>query len=358
MQDEEAIVFIVDAHEDIAYNALHHDRDIRQPLAAIREGQTARARARAAASDPAAHMDETAMVALDAHRRGGVGLIFATIFVPPGDQETMTQDGLAQLAWYEEAAHEDPGIRLIRTRDELAGLRRDWEAAATPESRPVGLLLLMEGADPLPTPAALQAYYDRGLRIVGTSWQGTRYGGGTHAPGPLTALGGELLDEMARLGMILDVSHMAAETFWQALDRFPGTVFASHSNCRAYTPTDRHLSDEMIQALAARDAVIGTVLANSFLDGDWKHGDALPTLDAVVRHIDHIRELTGTTAHSAIGSDLDGGFGVESTPAELDSVGDLPRIADALAAHGYARAEIEGIMGGNWLRLLERALPA
>jgi membrane dipeptidase len=351
-------VFIVDAHEDIAYNALHHNRDIRQPLRTIHEGQAARALARGGAPDPAAHVDETAMVALDAHRRGGVGLVFATIFVPPGDPEEMAQDGLAQLAWYEEAAREEPGVHLIRTRGELAALRRDWDAAATLESRPVGLLLLMEGADPLPSPAALQAYYDRGLRIVGTSWQGTRYGGGTRAPGPLTALGGELLDEMGRWGMILDVSHMAEETFWQAMDRFAGTVIASHSNCRAYTPTDRHLSDEMIRALAARDAVIGTVLANSFLDHGWKHGDALPTLDAVVRHIDHIRELTGTTHHCAVGSDLDGGFGVESTPAELESVADLPRIAEALAVHGYAQTDIEGIMGGNWLRLLEQTLPA
>ncbi|HKS69815.1 MAG TPA: membrane dipeptidase, partial [Ktedonobacterales bacterium] len=204
---------------------------------------------------------------------------------------------------------------------------------------------------------AVRDYYARGLRILGTSWHGTRYGGGTRAPGPLTVLGRDLLGEMARLGMILDISHMAEETFWQALDVFPGRVIASHSNCRAYTPTDRHLSDEMIQALAARDAVIGTVLANSFLEGGWKAGDPLLTLDAVVRHIDHICQLTGTTRHCAIGSDFDGGFGVESTPAELDSVADLGRIGQALAAHGYSEADVAGILGGNWLRLLEESLP-
>ena len=357
---------IVDAHEDIAYNALHHDRDVRRPLAAIRADQRRRATGEGAsggrplaASAPLSGMEQTAMLALDAHRRGGVGLVFGTIFVPPGDLDEMARDGLAQLGWYEQVAATEPppGVRLISTRAELAALRRDWDAATTPEARPVGLVLLMEGADPLPSPAAVRDYYARGLRILGTSWHGTRYGGGTRAPGPLTVLGRDLLGEMARLGMILDISHMAEETFWQALDVFPGRVIASHSNCRAYTPTDRHLSDEMIQALAARDAVIGTVLANSFLEGGWKAGDPLLTLDAVVRHIDHICQLTGTTRHCAIGSDFDGGFGVESTPAELDSVADLGRIGQALAAHGYSEADVAGILGGNWLRLLEESLP-
>ncbi|MFI5271543.1 MAG: dipeptidase [Ktedonobacterales bacterium] len=350
-------MFIVDAHEDIAYNALHHDRDIRRPLAAIRAARTTPPEVHAEHA-PLSGMEETAMVALDAHRRGGVGLVFATIFVSPAALDTMAADGLAQLAWYEQLAATEPGVRLIRTRAELGTLRRDWQAAPAPGERPVGLLLLMEGADPLPEPASIQTYYDRGLRILGTSWHGTRYGGGTRAPGPLTALGGGLLDTMARLGMLLDMSHMAEETFWQALERFPGTVLASHSNCRAFTPTDRHLSDDMIRALAARDAVIGTVLANAFLQGGWKAGDPPLTLEAVVRHIDHICQLTGSARHCAIGSDFDGGFGVESTPAELDSVADLGRIAGTFSAHGYSADDIAGILGGNWLRLLDRALPA
>ncbi len=353
---------IVDAHEDIAYNALHHDRDVRRPLAAIRSDQRRR---RGQQSTPPTSgaalsgMEQTAMLALDAHRRGGVGLVFGTIFVPPGDLEAMAHDGLAQLTWYEQlvASEPPPGVRLIRSRAELSALRRDWDAATSAEARLVGLVLLMEGADPLPAPESVRDYYARGLRILGTSWHGTRYGGGTRAAGPLTPLGHALLNEMAQLRMILDVSHMAEETFWQALNAFPGRVIASHSNCRVYTPTDRHLSDEMIRALAARDAVIGTVLANSFLQGGWKMGDPLLTLDAVVRHVDHICQLTGSTRHCAIGSDFDGGFGVESTPAELDSVADLGRIGEALSAHGYSAADVAGILGGNWLRLLAEALP-
>ena len=351
---------IVDAHEDIASNALHHDRDARRPLAEIRADQAARRQSASPVPGAAlSGMEQTAMVAFDAHRRGGVGLVFGTIYVWPRDLDEMARDGLEQLAWYEQVAatEQEPGVRLIRTRAELAALSHDWDAAPTAEKRPVGLVLLMEGADPLPTPAAVRDYYARGLRILGTSWHGTRYGGGTRETGPLTPLGRELLGEMAQLGRILDISHMAEETFWQALDVFPGRVIASHSNCRVYTPTDRHLSDDMIRALAERDAVIGTVLANSFLQGGWKVGDPLLTLEAVVRHIDHICQLTGSARHCAIGSDFDGGFGVESTPAELDSVADLGRIGEALAAHGYSADDVAGILGGNWLRLLRESLP-
>jgi membrane dipeptidase len=164
---------------------------------------------------------------------------------------------------------------------------------------------------------------------------------------------------MQRLGMILDLSHMAEESFWQALDAFSGTVIASHSNCRALVPTDRQLSDDMIRALAARDGVIGAVFANRFLDATWtaasERGVALAE---VVRHIDHLCQLTGTARHCAIGSDLDGGFGVESTPDELDSVADLTKLANALTRAGYGEDDISGIMGGNWLRVLRRTLPA
>jgi membrane dipeptidase len=353
------MVMIVDAHEDIAGNALHHNHDARLPLAEIRAQQRATMQA-AAAGAPLAGMEQTAMVAFDAHRRGGVGLVFATIFVYPGDLDEMARDGLAQLAWYEQVAatEPEPGVRLIRTRADLEALRHDWDATAVAAERPIGVVLLLEGADPLPVPEAVREYYARGLRILGTNWHGTRYGGGTREPGPLTPLGHELLGELERLGMILDVSHMAEETFWQALENFPGRVIASHANCRVYTPTDRHLSDEMIRALAARDAVIGTVLANSFLQDGWKPGDPPVTLDAVVRHVDHICQLTGTARHCAIGSDFDGGFGVESTPVELDSVADLGRIGEALAAHGYAEDDVAGILGGNWLRLLDESLPA
>lgn len=298
------------------------------------------------------------MIGLPELRRGSVGLIFGTIFVPPGEIDAMVADGEAQLAFYSDLAGQEIGVRLITMRDELAALRADWEAAPQPSARPLGITLLMEGADPLRDPGDLDAWVRRGLRILGLSWRATRYAGGTRAPGPLTDLGRALLSEMERLGVILDVSHLAEESFWQALDHFGGPVIASHSNCRSFVPTDRQLSDDMIRALAERDAVIGAVLANQFLVAGWTHADGTVTLDAVVRHIDHIAQLTGTARHCAVGTDLDGGFGVESTPEEIDSVADLPRLADALARRGYNHDDIGGILGGNWLRLLDRGLPS
>jgi membrane dipeptidase len=348
-------MFIVDAHEDIASNVLRHGRDVRLAVDETRRRERERV---SPPTNPRTGMSDTAMLGLPEHRRGGVGLVFATIFVPPGEQEAMTAEGWAQLRYYQElAAQADTGVRLVRSRGELDGLLRDWRAAPTPEERPVGMTLLLEGADPLREPADLEQWYQAGLRLVGLAWRQTRYAGGTRAPGPLTERGRALLAEMERLGVVLDTSHLAEESFWQALDLFSGTVIASHANCRAYVPTDRQLSDEMIRAIAARDGVIGAVLANDFLVHGWTRDAPAVTLADVVRHIDHICQLTGSARHCGIGSDFDGGFGVESTPRELDSVADLGALAGALAAAGYDEDDVAGILGGNWLRLLERALP-
>jgi membrane dipeptidase len=350
-------MFIVDAHEDIAMNALHSGRDIRRPIAYIRRRED---EINAARGCPLIDCPDLAMLSLPEHRSGGVGLVFATIFTLPAALETVVARGLEQMQYYTLLSEEEPGVRIISSRGQLNALQEDWRQASTPDARPVGMVLLMEGADPLRDPGELEEWHRQGLRIIGPSWHGTRYAGGTGAPGPLTDLGRELLSEMERLGMVLDISHMSEESFWESLDRFHGTIIASHANCRSLVPGDRHLTDEMIAAIAERGGVIGTVMANQFLVADWEQRDstvAPVTLADVVRHIDHICQLTGSTLHCGIGSDFDGGFGVESTPVEFDSVADLPRLADALAQAGYSDAEVEGIMGANWLRLLERGLP-
>jgi membrane dipeptidase len=166
--------------------------------------------------------------------------------------------------------------------------------------------------------------------------------------------------EMERVGLILDVSHLAEESFSEALDLFHGPVLASHSNCRAYVPTDRHLSDEMISALVKRDGVIGTALYNGFLQSGWKDREGKKsdvTLSDVVKHIQHVCSIAGDTLHAAIGSDLDGGFGAESIPADLDTVADLQKIGAALKTMQLSDADVENILGENWLRLLRAALP-
>jgi membrane dipeptidase len=165
---------------------------------------------------------------------------------------------------------------------------------------------------------------------------------------------------MARAGLILDTSHMADESFFQALDRFEGTVIASHSNVRKLIPTDRQLSDEMIRALVARDGVIGAVFYNQFLKDRWRESGAVKadvTFQTVIEHMQHICEIAGNARHCGLGTDFDGGFGMEATPSEIDTVADLQKFGGALADAGFGDDEIRGILGGNWLRVLERSLP-
>lgn len=348
-------MFIVDAHEDIGINAQLEDRDVRRSVVE----QRAREAAKPEPVDANAHMSDTVMIGLPEHRRGGVGLVCSTIFCLPGEQEKMTSDGWAQLRYYQELSKEPDtvSVRLIGSRADLDALTHDYAAAQTPEQRPVGFLPLMESADPIRDPADVEEWYNAGLRIIGPTWLGSRYCGGTGHPGGFTDLGFALLAEMERLGMILDLSHMADEAVWQALERYRGPIIASHTNCRVYVPTDRHFTDDQICAAAARGVVIGVVLHNSFLVSGWKREQGPVGIDAVVRHLDRVRGLVGDARHSGIGSDFDGGAGVESTPRPFDTVADLGALGDALRAYDYSEEEIRGILGDNFLRVFREALP-
>jgi membrane dipeptidase len=220
------------------------------------------------------------------------------------------------------------------------------------------LVLAMEGADPIREPAELPEWYDRGVRVVGPAWSGTRYAGGTREPGPLTTLGRRLLDRMADLTMILDLTHLAEEAYLQALDRYPGPIIASHSNPRRFRPGDRGLSDQMIALLAERQGVVGIVPLNLFLSPEWQMGDPKEAISitTVADAIDYVAQLTGSSEFVGIGSDLDGGFGAESIPAEMDTVADLHLIADVLGERGYSQTDVENILYANWLRVLQRGL--
>jgi len=217
----------------------------------------------------------------------------------------------------------------------------------------------MEGANPILCPKDAKDWFKAGVRIVAPAWHRTRYSGGTGAPGPLTKIGKELMAEMDASGLILDVSHMAEESFFNALDLFRGEVIASHSNSRRYVPTDRQLSDEMIKTLVSRGSVIGTVLFNGFLKPNWKKGKGKNEVDlaSVVKHMDNVCKLVGDSLHSGLGSDLDGGFGAESIPKGMETVADLQKIGEALSKEGFSTSDVSNLMGGNWIRLLERALP-
>ncbi len=352
---------IIDAHEDIAWNWLDLGRHPAESALASRERE-------ANTSIPAAMGIRT--TGRPEWLAGRVGIIFATLFAMPlrhatspwygqtyASAEEAHSTAARQLDAYHELATSEPGFALITNRDELKQVADSWQP---PAANPViGLVMLMEGADPIREPAEVHHWHGRGVRIVGPSWCATRYAGGTKEPGPLTPLGRELLAEMASLNMVLDLSHMAEQAYWQALESYDGSLIASHSNPRRFRPSDRNLSDEMIRALAGRGGVIGVAPFNLFLLPDWRLGDPREhvSIQLVADVIDHIVQLTGSTAHVGLGTDFDGAFGAESIPAGMDTVADLPLIADLLHGRGYDSADIEQIMSGNWLRVLQRSLP-
>jgi membrane dipeptidase len=304
------------------------------------------------------------MVGLPEWLEGRVAVVFGTVYAAPARRGRMSGPqvysnaeeahaiGQEQLDTYHRLADEEEQIALVDSLDDLDEVLESWERA----SPRVGIVPLMEGADPIREPAEAELWFERGVRLVGLSWKaGTRYAGGDGAQGPLTDLGRELLEVMADLGMILDVSHLAEESFFEAVARFEGQVVATHANPRALAPGPRHLSDEMIRRLAERDGVVGIVPANSFLCPDWTTTPV--TLSDVVAAIDHVCQVVGDASHVGLGSDFDGGFGANDTPAALDTVADLKRIGPALGEAGYDEEHVEAILGGNWLRVLRRTLP-
>ena len=336
-------MLVVDAHLDLAYNALR-GRDVLRP-----------------AAEQAADEEGIPTVGLPDLRAGGVGLICATIFCEPAvgpkpgyrTPEEAHDVARRQMAWY--AAHRDGGrVQFVTTPDDVAAV----EAPTAPGAAPLNAILLLEGADPLRTPDDVPGWFDAGLRIVGLAWKRTRYAGGTGAPGPLTAEGVEMVRALDRHRIIHDLSHLAEESFWQLLDLSDGPVMASHSNCRAFVPTDRQLSDDMIRAIAARGGVVGINFFDKFLllPPD-EYGKRRATLADVVRHIDHVCQLAGDARHVGIGTDMDGGLGRNEIPEEIQSSADLPRVAEALCRADYSDDDVARIMGANWANFFRKSLP-
>lgn len=354
---------ILDAHQDLAWNMRDLDRDFRLSAYAKRKVE---------AGTPVAEREGLCMTGLPESLRGRVAIIFATIFAnPKGAAYSLPsrhsystpaeahQIGMSQLDYYHELADSHPNIALIRTQGELERVLATWQPETPFEQHQVGLVVLMEGADPIREPRAFEEWYERGVRIVGLAWSQTRYSGGTAAPGGLTKLGRELLEVMASFRAVLDVSHMAEKAFFEALDSYDGQIIASHSNPRRFCDSDRHLSDAMIRRLVERNGVIGVVPYNNFL---WQPGQrparkADAPLSRVAEVIDHICQIAGSARHVGIGTDFDGGFGAESTPDGLDTVADLLSLAQLLAARGYSQSDVAAILSGNFLSVLRAALP-
>ncbi len=354
-------MLIVDAHLDLAYNALR-GRDVVLP-----------------ANEQRTDADGIPSVGLPDLRKGGVDLICATIFCEPagaGDSSSgyRTADeahaqAMRQFRWYQRqfaigtmspitAAGELPVASKIAPKA-LKATKPDILSPLPPPAAPAPIrsILLMEGADPIRNHSDVDQFVEMGMRAIGLAWRQTRYAGGTGAPGPLTPDGIKLIPRLDHHHLIHDVSHLAEESFWQLLDLTEGPVMASHSNCRAIVPTDRQLSDEMIRALLRRDAVIGINFYDKFLLPPDQAGHRRATLADLIAHIRHLCDLAGDARRVGIGTDMDGGFGRNQIPVEIATSADLPRLADALAAADFSDADIHGIMGGNWLAFFQRSLP-
>jgi len=211
-------------------------------------------------------------------------------------------------------------------------------------------------------PGELEDWYRRGVRIIGPAWAGTRFCGGTGDPGPLTQEGYTLLERMAEFHFTLDLSHMDEKAALQALDTYPDKIIVSHGNALSLlkgSSSNRHLTDRLIQGVLERDGTIGIVPANSFLRPDWKDvgGRSSVSLEYFVAQIDYVCQMAGNAFHVGIGSDFDGGFGLQSMPGELDTIADLRKVIPILSQKGYTEVEISAILGGNWLAHLQNTLP-
>jgi membrane dipeptidase len=347
-------MLLIDGHLDLGWNAVNWNRDLTQTVAAIRAseaGDTEKGRG-------------TGTVAFPEMRSGEVAVSLATVLArakPNGHplldyktQEIAYGAAQGQLAYYR-AMERVGAMRMLRDAAGLKAHLEEWKTA--PATAPLGIILSMEGADPVVDPAHVQSWWDDGLRVLSLAHYGpSAYAHGTNSSGLVTERGRELLAHMAKIGMILDMTHLADESFWDALERFPGRLVATHNNCRTLVPHCRQFADEQVKALAARDAVIGMAFDTWMLKPNWKAGEEV-SITTVVDQIDYVRKLTGTTRHIAIGSDLDGGYGTEQSPKELGTIAGIQQLIPMLRERDYSEAEIEGIFYGNWTRLFLEALP-
>ena len=374
-------MFIIDAHLDLSMNAMEWNRDLSLPVSAIRD------RERGLTDKPDRGRGTVSLPEL---RKGNIGLVVATQiarYVALGNplpgwhspQQAWAQTQ-GQLAWYKamEAAGEmrmvkdlaslEEHLALWSPDDNIPGIPNSASGTGSVTSatsaKPIGYILSLEGADSMVTPDYLERAYGYGLRALGPAHYGPgRYANGTDAEGALHPEGRTLLREMERLNIILDATHLCDDAFWEAMDLYNGPVWASHNNCRALVNHNRQFSDEMIKILIDKGAVIGGALDAWMMVPGWVRGQSTPeamqcNLDKLIDHLDHICQLAGNTLHVGMGTDLDGAFGREQSPYDLDTIADLQNVPGLLARRGYSPADIDNIMHGNWIRFLRNAWKA
>lgn len=351
---------IVDGHLDLSMNALEWNRDLRWTVEEIRQSEVGM-------TDKPDRAKGT--VSFGAMRDGNIGICIATLiarYVKKGNPipgwhspEQAWAQTQGQLAWYK-AMEESGELFQISSAADLRKHLNLWNSGKTNK---IGYLLSLEGSDSLVTISHLERAYDYGLRAIGPAHYGPgTYAQGTNAKGGLGEKGRTLLKEIERLGMILDVTHLGVDSFIEAVELFHGPLWASHNNCQVFAPHTRQFSDEQVRLLIERDALIGVALDAWMLVPDWVSGKSDPvsmnvSLKNVIDNIDHICQLAGNSLHAAIGSDLDGAFGTEQSPYDIDTIADLQKVPVMLKEKGYNKTDIENILHANWIRFLEKNLP-
>lgn len=351
-------MFIFDAHLDLSMNAMEWNRDLTLPVHELRNQEIGM-------SDKP---DRTRnMVSLDAMRRGNIGLCVATQIARyvkrdnnlPGwnsPQQAWAQTQ-GQLAWYK-TMEELGEMTQITNLTQLNQHFANW--TKTDEKKPIGYILSLEGADSIVTIDHLDRAYDQGLRAIGPAHYGPgTYAHGTDSIGGIGTKGKELLKRIEALNLILDATHLCDVSFWETMKVYNGPIWASHNNCRAFVNHNRQFTDEQITELIQRDAVIGVALDAWMMVPNWIRGVSNPlemgvSLTQMVDNIDHICQLAGNSLHVGIGTDLDGGFGKEQAPYDMDTIADLQKIPDLLLKKGYKNIDIENIMHKNFIAFLQR----
>jgi membrane dipeptidase len=357
---------LVDAHQDLAWNMLTFGRDYTHSVAETRKQEV---------DTLTPQVNGDTLLGWPDYQSGRIALIFSTLFATPvryklGEWDHQCYSSVEeahlvysrQLDSYERLVDEHPELfRIIKKQDDLKSILAHWQRTDI-EEHPVGLVILMEGAEGVREPAELEDWYQRGVRIIGPAWAGTRFCGGTHEPGPLTKDGYALLERMTGFRFTLDLSHMDEKAALQAMDTYSGPVIASHANALELlkeSNSNRHLTNREIQGLLERGGTIGIVPSNGFLKPNWNEtgGRVSVTLDYVTAQIDYICQMAGNALHVGLGSDFDGGFGLQAVPVEVDTIADLRKIIPLLTQKGYTEADISAILGGNWLAHLQNTLP-
>ncbi|QQS97908.1 dipeptidase [Sphingobacterium spiritivorum] len=351
-------MFIFDAHLDLSMNAMEWNRDLRNNVHTLRQLEQG--------------MDDKpdrgrATVSFPDLRKGNIGIVVATQiarFVKPdslipgwNSQQQAWAQTQAQISWYKcmEEAGEMVSITDVQSLQQHIAL---WNNGTPNDKKPIGYILSLEGADSIVDISYVERAYNYGLRAIGPAHYGPGcYANGTDSTGVIGKRGIELLKEMERLHIILDATHLCDDAFWQALDNYSGPVWASHNNCRSLVNHNRQYDDAQIKELIAHGAVIGGALDAWMLVPDWKRGLSTPlsmqcNLETVFKHMDHICQLAGNTFHIGIGSDLDGAFGTEQCPYDLDTIADLQKLVLIFRDHGYSEEDLKNIFHQNWINFL------